>query len=96
MPYVECEHHRFHLPSYARAVIRDTASLRPQPYGAAGFLNLLSPYITSSPAHSIVMGDLAVLHPAASCGCGLATDWFELLGRAGTSKSRTARWPPPN
>ncbi|WP_036774487.1 acyl-protein synthase [Photorhabdus australis] len=89
VPYVECRNHHFHVPVYARAYIRDTASMAVQSYGRPGFLHLISPYITSSPAHSIVVNDLAVLHPATECGCGLATDWFELLGRAGTSKSRS-------
>ncbi|CDH22296.1 acyl-protein synthase [Xenorhabdus bovienii] len=89
VPYVECQNHHFHVPSYARAYVRDTADMAVQSYGKPGFLHLTSPYITSSPAHSIVVSDLAVLHPAAECGCGLATDWFELLGRAGTSKSRS-------
>ncbi|CBJ79719.1 putative Long-chain-fatty-acid--luciferin-component ligase [Xenorhabdus bovienii str. Jollieti] len=89
VPYVECQNHHFHVPSYARAYVRDTASMAVQPYGKPGFLHLISPYITSSPAHSIVVSDLAVLHPAAECGCGLATDWFELLGRAGISKNRS-------
>ncbi|EQB99504.1 hypothetical protein [Photorhabdus temperata] len=89
VPYVECRHHHFHVPTYARAYIRDTANMAVQPYGKPGFLHLTSPYITSSPAHSIVVSDLAVLHSAVECGCGLATDWFELLGRAGTSKSRS-------
>ncbi|MEN2427456.1 acyl-protein synthase [Chromobacterium vaccinii] len=89
VPYVECPNHRFHVPSWARAWARDTATLARLPYGEAGFLHLVSPYITSSPAHSMLLSDLAVLHPAESCGCGLAADWFELLGRAGTSKSRS-------
>lgn len=89
VPYVECADHRFHVPSWARAWARDTATLARLPYGAAGFLHLASPYISSSPAHSLLLSDLAVLHPAERCGCGLPTDWFELLGRAGTSKNRS-------
>ncbi|MBB5016842.1 phenylacetate-coenzyme A ligase PaaK-like adenylate-forming protein [Chitinivorax tropicus] len=89
VPYIECPHHRFHVPTYSRAVIRHPATLVRQPYGEAGFLQFISPYITSSPAHSVVMSDLAVLHPASTCGCGLQTDWFDLLGRAGTSKARS-------
>jgi phenylacetate-coenzyme A ligase PaaK-like adenylate-forming protein len=89
VPYIECSNHHFHLTSYGRVYIRHTETLSVQPYGAAGFLQLVSPYITSCPAHSVIMNDLAVLHPADSCGCGLATDWFEFLGRAGVSKSRS-------
>ncbi|CAM3408561.1 putative Long-chain-fatty-acid--luciferin-component ligase [Xenorhabdus nematophila ATCC 19061] len=89
VPYVECSHHNFHVPIYARAYTRHTADLSRQPYGEPGFLHFTSPFITSCPAHSIVTSDLAVLHPSESCGCELNTDWFELLGRAGTSKSRS-------
>ncbi|MCY1740483.1 LuxE/PaaK family acyltransferase [Ensifer sp. SL37] len=89
VPYVECQYHHFHVPVYSRAFIRHTATMMRQPYGEAGFLHLVSPYITSSPAHSVVMSDLAKLRPGATCGCGIQTDWFELLGRAGTSKSRS-------
>ncbi|KMJ46450.1 acyl-protein synthase [Xenorhabdus khoisanae] len=89
VPYVECSHHNFHVPVYARAYVRHTANLSRQPYGEPGFLHFASPYITSCPAHSIVTNDLAILHSADSCGCELDTDWFELLGRAGTSKNRS-------
>ncbi|CDG19722.1 putative Long-chain-fatty-acid--luciferin-component ligase [Xenorhabdus poinarii G6] len=89
VPYVECSHHHFHVPVYARAYVRHTASLECQPYGEPGFLHFTSPFITSCPAHSIVTSDLAVLHPGKHCGCEIETDWFELLGRAGTSKNRS-------
>ncbi|WP_137939919.1 acyl-protein synthase [Chitinivorax sp. B] len=89
VPYIECPNHRFHVPTYSRAFIRHTATMARQNYGERGFLHFVSPYITSSPAHSIVMSDLATLQPGSACGCGIETDWFELLGRAGTSKSRS-------
>lgn len=89
VPYVECAHHHLHVPTYARAFTRDPRSFALQEHGLPGLLQFVSPYITSSPAHSILMSDLAVLHRASECGCGLATDWFEVLGRAGTGKSRS-------
>ncbi|PWI42876.1 acyl-protein synthase [Streptomyces sp. ICBB 8177] len=89
VPYVECAHHRLHVPVWSRAAIRDTATLRPLPYGEPGFLHLISPYITSVPAHSVVMGDLASLHPGAECPCPLETDWFTVHGRAGVSRNRS-------
>lgn len=89
VPYVECPNHRFHVPVYARAYVRHPADFSVQPYGESGFLHLISPYITSSPAHSVALSDLAVLRPGSECGCGIDSDWFELLGRAGTAKSRS-------
>lgn len=89
VPYIECAHHHFHIPVYARAWIRDTRTFEIKGYGARGFLQFVSPYITSSPAHSVVMSDLAILHRAHECGCGAETDWFELLGRASQHKTRS-------
>ncbi|UQA91884.1 LuxE/PaaK family acyltransferase [Streptomyces halobius] len=89
VPYIECAHHRLHIPVWSRAAVRDTRTLRPLPYGRRGYLHLVSPYITSVPAHSVVMGDLASLHPGDECGCPLATPWFTIHGRAGVSRNRS-------
>ncbi|MFF7241850.1 acyl-protein synthase [Streptomyces collinus] len=89
VPYVECAEHRLHVPVWSRAAVRDTGTLRPLPYGERGFLHLVSPYITSVPAHSVVMGDLASLHPGEECPCPSSTDWFTVHGRAGVSRNRS-------
>ena len=89
IPYVGCTHHHLHAPMWSRVLVRDVRTLAPVPAGQPGFLSFLSPYITSVPAHSVVMGDLAVRHPAGSCGCGCPTPWFEVLGRAGTSSNKS-------
>lgn len=87
VPYVECQTHRFHVPVWSRVFIRDVDTGAPLAEGKQGLLHFVSPYITSVPAHSVVMGDVASLH--ANCGCGLPTPYFELHGRAGTSKNRS-------
>lgn len=89
VPYIECAHHRFHVPVYSKVYVRSAVDFSVLPYGQCGLLNLVSPYISSSPAHAVVMSDLATLHPAASCDCGLASDWFQLHGRAGTAAARS-------
>ena len=89
VPYIECTRHRFHVPVYSRVLIRDPVDFSLLPHGQPGLLGFVSPYITSSPAHAVVMSDLATLHPGASCGCGLTSDWFELHGRAGTTAGRS-------
>ncbi len=90
IPYVNCVRHRLHQPSWSRVVVRDVKTLQPVPDGTPGFLSFMSPYITSAPAHSVVMGDLAIRHPAGSCDCQAhATPWFEVLGRAGVSTNRS-------
>lgn len=89
VPYIQCAHHHFHAPVYSKVFVRNPFDFKTQPYGQRGLLEFVSPYISSSPAHAVVMSDLATLHPGASCGCGLMTDWFELHGRAGTSAGRS-------
>ena len=90
VPYVDCAQHRLHQPSWSRVVVRDLKTLQPVPDGTPGFLSFVSPYISSVPAHSVVMGDLAIRHGADSCSCGdHPTPWFEVLGRAGTSANKS-------
>ncbi len=88
VPYVECEYHHFHLPVWSKVIIRDM-NLEKAPYGKAGFLQFLSPYISSVPAHSVMMGDLATLYPSSDCQCSLNTEYFVLHGRAGTQKNKS-------
>ncbi|MDD3333973.1 MAG: hypothetical protein PHI98_00510 [Eubacteriales bacterium] len=89
VPYFECKRHHFHLPVYSRMLIRDVETLRPLPLGEKGFANFITPHLLSVPAVSVLMGDLAVLHPAEECGCGLTTPYMEILGRAGTSAAKS-------
>ena len=89
VPYIECEYHHLHIPVWSRVFIRDVKTLEPVGYGSTGFLNFVSPYITSAPAMSILMGDLAVLYDGSSCPCDVKTDYFKVLGRAGTSRNRS-------
>jgi phenylacetate-coenzyme A ligase PaaK-like adenylate-forming protein len=89
LPYYECARRHFHVPTWARALIRSVGTLEPLPDGEPGYLQLISPYITSTPAHSVLMADLASRYPARECGCGLPTPWLVVHGRAGTSRNRS-------
>lgn len=89
IPYVECKNHEFHVPTWSRVFIRDIETLKPLNYGQSGFLHFISPYITSVPAQSVIMGDLASLHHPDTCSCGLKTPYFRILGRAGLSKNKS-------
>lgn len=86
--YAECENRHFHVPVWSRVVIRDLKTLEPLGYGRPGFLSFVTPLVTSSPLVSVMMGDLAVLHEGAECGCGIISPYFEVLGRAGLSPMR--------
>lgn len=89
VPYIECSQHHLHVPIWSRAFIRDTKSMEVIGYEKPGFLCFVTPYITSVPAISVMMGDLAILHPSEKCSCGLNTPFIEILGRAGVSKNKS-------
>lgn len=89
IPYVECERHQFHVPVWSQVFVRDVRTLEVLGFGRQGFLHFTSPFITSMPAHSVLMGDLASLFPGSDCGCGLHAPYFVVHGRAGTSKNKS-------
>jgi len=89
IPYIECKNHKLHTPVWSRLFVRDVKTLEVLGYGEAGFLNFVTPYITSVPAISVMMGDIGVLHPADKCDCGASTPYFEVLGRAGLSLNKS-------
>ncbi|MBU6428582.1 MAG: acyl-protein synthase, partial [Cyanobacteria bacterium REEB65] len=86
VPYIECEQHRLHVSAFARAIVRDVETLAPLPAGAVGFLELLTPYIRSMPAHSLLTADLAAI--GRQCPCGRQAPWIDLKGRAGIKKNK--------
>lgn len=87
--YCDCKNHHFHVPVYGRVLIRDAKTFQPVPYGTPGLLNLLSPLVGSMPLGSIVTDDIAILHEGKSCGCGIESPYFEILGRVGLSEIKT-------
>ncbi len=89
VPYLECPRHNFHIPIYSRMYIRDFRTLEPLGFGREGFASFVTPHLSSVPALSVMMGDRAVMRDAGSCGCGIRTPWMEILGRAGTSQSKS-------
>ena len=89
IPYIECSEHEFHVPIWSRVFIRDTQDLSLKNYGEKGFLHFISPYITSMPAHSVIMGDLASLHEGETCACEIPTPFFKIYGRAQASKNKS-------
>lgn len=86
VPYLQCEHHRFHVPTYARAYTRDVGTLEVLPLGEVGFLHLVTPYNLAMPALSLLTSDLATVDP--DCPCGRQTPTLSIKGRAGTRKNK--------
>ncbi len=89
IPYIECQCHNFHVPIWSKVFIRNVKTLEANTYDQIGYLNFISPYITSTPAINVLMNDLAILHPANSCKCGMEAEWFEVVGRASHSSGKS-------
>ena len=87
--YCDCKNHHFHVPIYARVIIRDADTLAPVKNGEAGLVNLLTPMLQSAPALSIMTDDLGILHDASECGCGIDAPFLEILGRVGMTDITT-------
>jgi phenylacetate-coenzyme A ligase PaaK-like adenylate-forming protein len=87
--YPECKNHHMHVPIWSRVIIRDVKTLEPSGFDKPGLLSFISPLVSSVPISSILMGDMAVLRDGRSCGCGIDTPYFEILGRVGSAKLRS-------
>ena len=80
-----CKNHRFHVPAYARVIIRDVNTLKPLPMGETGLVNLITPLVNATPVTSVMTDDLGTLTPGEDCGCGLGAPVLTILGRVGLS-----------
>ena len=87
--YNTCKHHHFHVPIYARVLIRDVRTLEPLPMGQAGLVNLITPLNRATPVTSVVTDDLGVLRPGEDCGCGINSPYLTILGRVGMPEIQT-------
>ncbi len=86
-PYIECRNHRFHVPVYNRVYPRDPVSLKIQPPGAVGLLELVSPYNTMMPNLAILSTDLGYIDEN-PCECRDSSPTFTLVGRGGLVKHK--------
>ncbi|MDD5089398.1 MAG: hypothetical protein PHQ23_00615 [Candidatus Wallbacteria bacterium] len=86
IPYIDCECDHFHIPVYSRVLVRDPLTMEIVPPGSDGLLQLMSPYMHSFPAISLLSTDRVQL--GEKCACGRKTPWFEVLGRGGVKKHK--------
>jgi len=89
IPYLECENHNLHVPIWSKVFVRDVKTLEILDYHQQGYLNFVTPYITSVPAISVLMGDIGELYPSDECSCGISTPFFNITGRAGISHNKS-------
>ena len=86
--YTDCRYHHFHVPNYARIIIRDPETLQPVKPGEVGLINLLTPLSIGTPILSVMTDDLGILHEE-ECPCGEKSMYLEILGRSGVEDVKT-------
>lgn len=86
--WTDCREHHFHVPCYARVIIRDPDTLEPLPNGGIGVINLLTPMVGSAPLLSVMTDDLGILHEK-NCPCGVNSPYLEIIGRVGIADIKT-------
>lgn len=86
VPYSECEAGFMHTSIYSRVFIRDPETLSVLNEGKTGLIQLMTPYINTIPAISVLTSDLGSLHY--NCPCGRQTPVLKLAGRGGVRKHK--------
>lgn len=86
IPYCSCSAGNYHVPVYARLLIRDPLSLEVLSDGQEGLMNLITPYNMAQPNLSVLATDLAVLKE--NCPCGMPGKYISSIRRGGISKNR--------
>ena len=84
VPYMTCEHGHFHIPVYSRVCAVSPHTMEILPDGETGLLKLVTPYIRSTPALSILSTDLGCVE--SGCPCGRSGKYIVLKGRGGVKK----------
>ncbi|MEF9923747.1 MAG: hypothetical protein RR383_05530 [Muribaculaceae bacterium] len=84
VPYVTCEHGHFHIPIYSRVCAVSPHTMEILPDGEMGLLKLITPYIRSTPALSVLSTDLGCVE--SHCACGREGKYIVLKGRGGVKK----------
>ncbi len=86
--WTQCKRHHFHVPNYARVIIRDPDDLHPLGMGQAGIIDLVTPVSRSVPLCSVMTDDMGILHEN-DCDCGISSPYLEILGRVGIDEIKT-------
>lgn len=68
--FMECEHGRLHVPSYAEVIIRHPLNLAPLPHGEPGIIQVLSELPGSYPGQSLLTEDIGAILGEDDCPCG--------------------------
>lgn len=74
--YPDCPEGVKHVPIYSDVLVRNPADFSPQPEGASGLLQFLTPIPNSYPGISILTDDIGVVKGLDGCLCGRRGKYF--------------------
>lgn len=86
--YLEGEDGFLYAPNFADVIIRDPLTLRENPSGRPGLIQVLSVLPLSYPGHSLLTEDLGVVEGVDDGRCGRKGKYFRILGRVRSSELR--------
>jgi hypothetical protein len=85
--FVECEHGRYHVPTWCRAEAIDPETMRAVPDGEVGVMQLTCPLTLSYPLVKILTTDKAAI--GRGCACGRAAPFIVPKGRVTAARFET-------
>jgi Acyl-protein synthetase, LuxE len=86
--FLEGEDGHLYTTNFTDVIVRDPVTWQPTPPGAPGVIQVLSALPESYPGHSILTGDLGVLHGVDDSTCGRRGKHFSVLGRVPRAEPR--------
>ncbi len=86
--FLDCEFGFKHIPDFADVIIRDFYSMKENPIGKPGLIEILSLIPTSYPGQAIITEDVGVLVGIDDCPCGRKGKYFKFLSRVEKSETR--------
>ncbi len=86
-PYMECRHHKFHIPVYNRIYARNPETLEVCAPEQVGLLEFITPLNAMMPNLAILSTDFGYLDKDL-CSCGWNAPTFTLVGRGGLTKHK--------
>jgi len=75
-----------HVPIHSRVLVRDPGTLELLSPGQTGLFHMLTPYLSSFPALSLLTTDVG--HLESGCLCGRSTPVIVLEGRGGVTRHK--------
>jgi len=86
--FLDCEQGYKHVPDFADVIIRDFYTMRENPAGKPGLIEILSLIPSSYPGLAIITEDIGELCGIDDCPCGRKGKYFKFRSRVEKTETR--------